>query len=82
MINHGLQTANPPLLLNHQTPLGAKVHPQRYSHNAAHDVKHFRYMTQLKSIEKSLKIKNKKKKKQKVPFCRFISDFIGFEDAK
>lgn len=57
MINHGLQTANPPLLLNHQTPLGAKVHPQRYSHNAAHDVKHFRYMTQLKSIEKSLKKK-------------------------
>lgn len=82
MINHGLQTANPPLLLNHQTPLGAKVHPQRYSHNAAHDVKHFRYMTQLKSIEKSLKKKLKKKKKQKVPFCRFISDFIGFEDAK
>lgn len=39
-------------------------------------------MTQLKSIEKSLKKKNKKKKKQKVPFCRFISDFIGFEDAK
>lgn len=51
MISHGLQTANPPLLLNHQTPLGAKVHPQRYSHNTAHDVKHFRYMTQLKSIE-------------------------------
>lgn len=68
MINHGLQTANPPLLLNHQTPLGAKVHPQRYSHNAAHDVKHFRYMTQLKSIEKSLKKKIKKEEEAKSAF--------------
>lgn len=32
MISPGLQTANHPLLLNHQTPLRAKVHPQRYSH--------------------------------------------------
>lgn len=30
MISPGLQTANPPPLLNHQTPSGAKVHRQRY----------------------------------------------------
>lgn len=47
--------------------MGAKVHPQRYSHNAAHDVKHFRYMTQLKSIEKSLK-KKKKEEEAKSAF--------------
>lgn len=47
MISPGLQTANPPLLLNHQTPLRAKVHPLRYSH--IRDVEHFRFMTHLKS---------------------------------
>lgn len=30
MISPGLQTANPPPLLNRPTPSGAKVHPQRY----------------------------------------------------
>lgn len=48
MISPGLQTANPPPLLNHQTPSGAKVHPQRYRRlqNKTWDV--FTFGTQVK----------------------------------
>lgn len=51
MISPGLQTANPPPLLNRQTPSGAKVHPQRYRRlqNKTWDVLTFGTQVKLKT---------------------------------